>query len=431
LKPWLRPVLWGLLAVVLVVMARVMLSACGISLFGFGLGFCQPATARSAGEVAILAQMVQDLELRLAGQQSCRPAGGQPTGRADELSVGGLVGQNGARPPEGRALQPQPTGAASGTPAVGGGQSDSAAPSIDGESTPPSPSEGHDGVEPGENDGPAPEAAVSEPQPDVRGEDSSSAPSELPSGQLSSVEEPSAASNEASAPSAEPASDDFDCPPQTEEQLRPPVVLALDRSKSMALPADIDASTVASLDELIASDDADAAWAAQMLYNDMVAQPGRKRLDDLKQSVAEATAERVPAALISFAGCTAGVQDHGSFLAEEREQFLAQVNGLRTTPATPLAEAIAAAADRARSLSSADARVLLVSDGLDTCGGDPCAAAANSGGIPIDVVAIGGQAPLACIAENSGGTMFSQSSGLSLSQLLSEALAPPTPSSEC
>nr|WP_319390339.1 hypothetical protein [uncultured Cohaesibacter sp.] len=48
-------------------------------------------------------------------------------------------------------------------------------------------------------------------------------------------------------------------------------------------------------------------------------------------------------------------------------------------------------------------RIILVSDGKDTCDGDPCAAARQNADIEIDVVSLGGGDALACVANATGG----------------------------
>ena len=98
------------------------------------------------------------------------------------------------------------------------------------------------------------------------------------------------------------------------------------------------------------------------------------------------------------------------------EQFAAIISPIMPTGWTPLGAALLAAEDTFAGREGADNKVILITDGLETCGGDPVAAALrlhNDAAIKVtvDVVGFGIQKPaevaqLQQIAEAGGGIYF-------------------------
>jgi Ca-activated chloride channel family protein len=91
--------------------------------------------------------------------------------------------------------------------------------------------------------------------------------------------------------------------------------------------------------------------------------------------------------------------------------FVAKVEGLVPRGKTPLTEAVRQAAELLR-YRDVPATVLLLSDGIETCGADPCAVAAELAAagvaftahvVGFDVADAADQAQLRCIAESTGG----------------------------
>jgi Ca-activated chloride channel family protein len=91
--------------------------------------------------------------------------------------------------------------------------------------------------------------------------------------------------------------------------------------------------------------------------------------------------------------------------------FVAKVEGLVPRGKTPLTEAVRQAAELLR-YRDVPATVLLLSDGIETCGADPCAVAAELAAagvaftahvVGFDVANEADQAQLRCIADNTGG----------------------------
>lgn len=99
--------------------------------------------------------------------------------------------------------------------------------------------------------------------------------------------------------------------------------------------------------------------------------------------------------------------------SDDRAELLGQVDALKPVGKTPISAAILAAANELRT-SDAETTIILVSDGIETCGGDPCAVVAQlkSTGtkfvmhvIGFDVNAAAAQ-QLECIAGAGGGRYF-------------------------
>lgn len=112
-----------------------------------------------------------------------------------------------------------------------------------------------------------------------------------------------------------------------------------------------------------------------------------------------------------------GIQD-GRALGE-------RLRGLNPRGKTPLADALRrAAAEIPRTAEEAD--IVLVTDGLETCGGDPCAVAAElaAQGIPVRAHVVGfglteaEVSQIACVAKQTGGMVLATQSGAELSDAL-------------
>lgn len=98
---------------------------------------------------------------------------------------------------------------------------------------------------------------------------------------------------------------------------------------------------------------------------------------------------------------------------------------------TPIADALRRAAAQVPPTAE-EADIVLITDGLETCGGDPCAVAADlvAQGLPLRAHVVGfglteGEvAQIACVAEQTGGQVIATSSGLELAEALIRTTAP-------
>ena len=118
--------------------------------------------------------------------------------------------------------------------------------------------------------------------------------------------------------------------------------------------------------------------------------------------------------------------------------FSAAVNGLTPRGRTPLTEAVRQAAE-VLNYQDRPSRIILVSDGLESCNADPCALAAElaRGGVDFtahvvgfDVAGIEDQSQLSCLAEQTGGLYLTADSTEELTAALTTIMvepAAPTP----
>ncbi|MFN4100851.1 MAG: vWA domain-containing protein, partial [Pararhodobacter sp.] len=115
-----------------------------------------------------------------------------------------------------------------------------------------------------------------------------------------------------------------------------------------------------------------------------------------------------------------------------------RLRGLMPRGMTPLTDALALARDQIPATAEA-ADIILVTDGLETCAGDPCALAARlaAEGIEIRAHVVGfgltrvEVEALSCITEQTGGMLFDTNSGAELAEALQQvSAAVPAPDPE-
>jgi hypothetical protein len=98
----------------------------------------------------------------------------------------------------------------------------------------------------------------------------------------------------------------------------------------------------------------------------------------------------------------------------DKQEVLEAIEGLQPTGWTPLALSLERAGEDFEPAENAENAVILVTDGLETCGGDPCAVAGQLQSADIQMVthvvgfalAPEEQATLGCIAEQGGGLLL-------------------------
>ncbi len=124
----------------------------------------------------------------------------------------------------------------------------------------------------------------------------------------------------------------------------------------------------------------------------------------------------------------------------DKAAFLKAVEGLTPKGKTPLTDAVLAAAAALRSTEE-KATVILVSDGLETCGKDPCAAAEQleKEGFDFTAHVVGfdlseaDQKAIRCLSDKTGGAFVAASDAASLRKALEEVVektVAPTPTPE-
>ena len=200
------------------------------------------------------------------------------------------------------------------------------------------------------------------------------------------------------------------CPPPRQPWEAPEVVFALDSSGSMAYPYGMsDADEAAMIAGIQRGDPAALARAGAISAN----RAGDRRIDHAKRAT-KAAVDKLPgdvdAGLIVFGNCKS--TDNFSFFKKgERPRLHGIVDGIQPQQGTPLARGIERAATM---MDGSDPKkpaiIVVLSDGHDSCGADPCATArrlkAQKPGLVINVVQVTSGDSASCLARETGGRVF-------------------------
>ncbi|MBP2312698.1 VWA domain-containing protein [Azospirillum soli] len=200
------------------------------------------------------------------------------------------------------------------------------------------------------------------------------------------------------------------CPSPRQPWEAPEVVFALDASGSMAFPFGMsDAEEAAMIAGVRRGDPAALARAGAINAN----RAGDRRIDHAKRAT-KAAVDKLPgdvdAGLIVFGNCKS--TDNFSFFKKgERPRLHGIVDGIQPQQGTPLARGIERAATMMDGSDPKKPAVIVVlSDGHDSCGADPCAAArrlkAQKPGLVINVVQVTNGDSASCLARETGGRVF-------------------------
>lgn len=257
---------------------------------------------------------------------------------------------------------------------------------------------------------PTPEAKKTETPPPPQ-----SAPAKpLPQPQAQAQPQPQAQ------PQAKPQSASA-CPPPRKKWQAPELVLLLDASGSMRLNAGVSQEEVQALIRRARRGDRAALGQLKALEGG-----GHDRLSTAKKAVASMVSTLpgdMDVGLVVFGHCQ-GAENHKFFSPAERPRLLSLLDGIRPMEGTPLARGI----ERAGSIvdgRSVPATLVVVTDGEDSCGRDPCAAArelkAAKPLITINVVDVNGLGEGRCIAEATGGRVLPMTSPAELPELVQKA----------
>lgn len=158
----------------------------------------------------------------------------------------------------------------------------------------------------------------------------------------------------------------------------------------------------------------------------------RSRMDAAKRSiggVVRGMHKDIKAAVVSFSDCGA-TRNSSYYSANERGRLIGQVNAMQPGRKTSLASSIRRAGALATRRS--ETTVVVVSDGEDTCGADPCAAAraikSAKPNIKINVIDLSGgkaRAVLSCVARAGGGRVYQPSSAGQMAAQVQRATGQP------
>jgi hypothetical protein len=209
-----------------------------------------------------------------------------------------------------------------------------------------------------------------------------------------------------------------DCPSETPKD---PVVLVFDGSVSMGLPLDMPLEVESDLDRRMAGGD----QSARLDYRRWLATEGPKRLEVAKAAVGEMLQIADPLlsiGAVAFTSCLE-IATHGFVPNGGRSLIGTFIGGV--TPHRGGETALTASIRTALDMITGAGRVVVLTDGQETCGGDLCGLAAetarNRPGVRIDVVDLSGRSNAACIAAATGGLKLDfaeMRERISLSQLL-------------
>ena len=207
------------------------------------------------------------------------------------------------------------------------------------------------------------------------------------------------------------------CPPLPEAGR---VVFILDGSVSMGLPLDVDADLEDALDDGIRRHDA----KARQEYRALLAEPGPKRITRAREAFAAAAVDlppKVQLGLVVFQECR-DIRKVGVFDAARRGKAVDYIQAMVPHGRTPIAGSLRAAAEM---LGKGASSIVLLTDGREFCGGDPCAAAAEIKNAhpqtPVSIVDITGQAKAECVAEITGGHSYKPEAAEDLARVVSAA----------
>src|SRR4030095_5008190 len=115
------------------------------------------------------------------------------------------------------------------------------------------------------------------------------------------------------------------------------------------------------------------------------------------------------------------------------DTVIAQARHLQAQGYTPITHVLQLAATDFPSNTAGERFIVLVSDGKETCEGDPCAAAralaASGGKLVIHTIGFGvdsaARLQLQCIASATGGTYFAAENAAQLTKVLGQAVTAP------
>ncbi|MBU4682360.1 VWA domain-containing protein [Cedecea davisae] len=202
------------------------------------------------------------------------------------------------------------------------------------------------------------------------------------------------------------------CPAQRAELQAPEVVVIFDASGSMSLSMD------ATPEDLI-------RWSEQKPVTNIEREPRRITLArSSANQIIDSLPKDMNISLIAAETCNR-VTTTSPFPAEQRAQLKASINRIEPVGKTALAEALTKAGKMVDGVNR-DAIILLITDGDETCGGDPCAVAQAlkqaKPRLQVNVVDIMNSGAGNCIASNTGGSVFAVNNTKEFSAMMNKAL---------
>ena len=163
---------------------------------------------------------------------------------------------------------------------------------------------------------------------------------------------------------------------------------------------------------------------------------GPTRLDIAKQSFAAMLDDLhsdIDVRLITFAGCDAKV-DHGIFARAQRPALASGIHNLQARGGTPLGSSLKQAASLVDGRDR-DAVIVLFIDGTDGCGQDVCSIskriAREQPRLRVNIVNISDSDSSECIADHTGGRVYSADNAEEVARMLREATEEVSQTASC
>ncbi|MEA9391533.1 VWA domain-containing protein [Acerihabitans sp. TG2] len=202
------------------------------------------------------------------------------------------------------------------------------------------------------------------------------------------------------------------CPKERPAELAPQVVVVFDASGSMAISMD-------------ASELEQAMWENRIPVPNIDREP--RRISAARTATTEII-RRLPSdmnvAMVTAESCSL-VRTSAFFSLHQRPELIRTINRIEPGGKTALANALRQAGQRVDGVNR-DAIILLVSDGAETCGGDPCAVARELKRIKprlvVNVVDIKGAGAGNCVAQSTGGKVFTANHANEMSAMMNRAI---------
>jgi hypothetical protein len=211
------------------------------------------------------------------------------------------------------------------------------------------------------------------------------------------------------------------CPPPRKKWEAPELVVLLDASGSMRLKAGVSQEEVMALLRRARMGDRGALAQLRAMEHS-----GNDRLTAAKAAVNRLVSTLptdIDVGLVVFGNCQ-GADNHKFFTPADRPRLASLLDGIKPMEGTPLARGIERAGNVVDG-RTVPATLVVVTDGEDSCGGDPCAAAralkAAKPLVTINVVDVNGLGEGRCMAEATGGKVLPMKSAAELPELIRKA----------
>ncbi|QQP89214.1 hypothetical protein IGS68_25015 [Skermanella sp. TT6] len=212
------------------------------------------------------------------------------------------------------------------------------------------------------------------------------------------------------------------CPQGVKPSDRRNLVVVFDVSLSMGFPADVDPAQLKSLVERIERGDIFAQFQLAQLQ----ARSRVSRIDVARSAMTgliDGLDPSVDIGLVNVGTCPAA-ETIGVFPPSQRGRLRSIVQNAELIPETPLADGLVKAGELIRR-GGGTGMIVVISDGEDSCGQDPCATARRLAqtlpGVKVNLLDVFGSGERSCIVAPSGGRMFTPRSVNQVDDLLNSA----------